>query len=550
MRVAAFGACSWLLPVVLLAFLSLTVLADGIVIPQRAYAIPQIPDQSALIYYVDGTETLVIETSFAGQGTNFAWIVPLPAVARIEPVSAGLFPTLQSIFQPRIVLSVKHYWVALPLAVMLVWLAKVIRRLTAPAFVLLFCFVIFAILLLPALSTARSKAGASASTGANVQILGRQTVGLFDTATIKSDDPGAVANWLNRNGFAAPTNILPALAYYVHKGWVFAAARLICEPTASNLQATHPLAFTFNTREPVYPLRLTALGSKICRIDLYVFGPARAAAPGFRVVRCEKPTYDSAKPGMRFEGGQVRVRHKELAKLISGARVATKLSGVLNSSDMTHDAYLSWPEYQPSGAVRYTKGAALTIATNIAALSFVGFALIWWLCSRAGIIHQVSTQRTGPWLAPAALAIAAAVYFFWLPKIDSGSMRMTRVWRSKIQADALGLALALGDELGNTNLFPVGSKSGRPLTQTEAQTLLSTLQRDNEKVWAAYPPGQHPMTNMFTGERIRFEASPGNYTLRPTGQADLASKNLSGYELIWHDLDGAEALTNAVPDLR
>jgi hypothetical protein len=46
------------------------------------------------------------------------------------------------------------------------------------------------------------------------------------------------------------------------------------------------------------------------------------------------------------------------------------------------------------------------------------------------------------------------------------------------------------------------------------------------------------LTNLFTGEPIRFEASPGNVILRPHGDR---------YELIWHDLDGAEAITNDVP---
>jgi hypothetical protein len=64
------------------------------------------------------------------------------------------------------------------------------------------------------------------------------------------------------------------------------------------------------------------------------------------------------------------------------------------------------------------------------------------------------------------------------------------------------------------------------------------------------------MTNCFTGERIRFEASPGNFTLQPrTHRNEDVEKrhegeDLGGYVLIWHDLDGAEAFTNDVPELR
>lgn len=41
---------------------------DGIVIPQLACAIPDIPEQRALIHYADDTEMLVIEASFIGEG--------------------------------------------------------------------------------------------------------------------------------------------------------------------------------------------------------------------------------------------------------------------------------------------------------------------------------------------------------------------------------------------------------------------------------------------------------------------------------------------------
>ena len=59
--------------------------ADGIVVPQYGYARVDIPDQRTLIHS-NGVERLVIETSFVGPGTNFAWVVPLPSVPTIEPV--------------------------------------------------------------------------------------------------------------------------------------------------------------------------------------------------------------------------------------------------------------------------------------------------------------------------------------------------------------------------------------------------------------------------------------------------------------------------------
>ena len=81
-------ASLWILPLWLFVLLfPVNSFADGKVIPQTVFAVPDIPNQQALIHYANGLETLVIETSFVGKGSNFAWVVPLPAVAKIAPVS-------------------------------------------------------------------------------------------------------------------------------------------------------------------------------------------------------------------------------------------------------------------------------------------------------------------------------------------------------------------------------------------------------------------------------------------------------------------------------
>ena len=361
----------------LASLLPVVALADGMVIPERAFAIPQIPDQQALIHYANGTETLVIETSFTGQGSNFAWVVPLPAVAKIEPASTGLFPTLQTILQPKVVLSVRHYWIALPIAALVVWLIRFIRRESFFGLLVLGLLLLPAMLLLPALAPAKSRAGAPESTVASVRVLNRQTAGLFETVTIQSADPSALVNWLNENGFRAPTHMAPVIADYVRAGWVFAAARLHDETGAEMPRATHPLAFTFKTPKPVYPLRLTATGGTACRIDLYVFGPGRAEVPGFTVRRCETPRYDAGDGRPRMAAGEMRIRHRELSRLVAEAPVATKLSATLDARGMARDAYVGWGDYWPSGGRVYSSCAALILSGNVCALLFMALVLGW-----------------------------------------------------------------------------------------------------------------------------------------------------------------------------
>jgi hypothetical protein len=532
----------------------MSALADGMVIPERAFAIPQIPDQQALIHYANGTETLVIETSFTGQGTNFAWVVPLPAVAKIEPASTGLFPTLQTIFQPKVVLSVRHYWIALPIAALVICLIELVRR--EPFFWLLVLglLLLLAMLLLPALAPAKSRAGAPGSIAANVRVLDRQTVGLFDTVTIQSADPSALVDWLKENGFRTPTNMAPVIADYVRAGWVFAAARLHDDTGTEMPRATHPLAFTFKTPKPVYPLRLTASGGAACRIDLYVFGPGRAEVPGFTVRRCEAPRYDAGNGRPRMEAGEIRILHRELRKLVAEAPVATKLSATLDPQGMARDAYVGWGDYWATGGRVYSPGAALVLSGNVSALLFMALALGWLLLSR--LTCGLPSAKWGPWLAPVAVAAGLLVYFVGVPKVAGSSVRTTRVSFGGAYNDSLMLAMALEDELQDSNAVQSAVMPVPPLTPAESARLLQATARSFQRRGLWQSRSHSPLTNLFTGEPIRFEASPGNVLLRAVAQPGGGDHKLltgaapEAYELVWHDLDGAEAVTNLVPPWR
>jgi hypothetical protein len=90
--------------IVLLGLLPSRAVADGKVLShQPAMAEATIPDQRALICWSNGVERLVIETRFAGDGTNFAWIVPLPSQPEIEAATPGVFATLAFQLRPPVV---------------------------------------------------------------------------------------------------------------------------------------------------------------------------------------------------------------------------------------------------------------------------------------------------------------------------------------------------------------------------------------------------------------------------------------------------------------
>ena len=283
----------------LLLFLPLAALADGMVIPTIAYpAKVTIPDQRALIHFTNGTERLVIETRFNGAGTNFAWVIPLPSQPIIEEATTGLFPTLQYLFQPRVIHNVSRYYIGILLLILIVGLIQRTAKSVSEAVIIVFILFFLAGLLLPGLSTASSKGMSSSMSGQAVSILDRKLVGIFETMTIASRDPKALQTWLRENGFAISTHAEPAIASYVKDGWVFVVTKVRRDQPDNETSTPHPLSFTFKTEKPVYPMRLTGVDNDLLNVELYVFGPARAEAPYFKVERCTRPNYPKPPPSV------------------------------------------------------------------------------------------------------------------------------------------------------------------------------------------------------------------------------------------------------------
>jgi hypothetical protein len=248
---------------VLFLLLPWAALADGKVFPRGEFDPSQvpIPDQRAMIHWAGGVERLVIETSFAGPGTNFAWVVPLPAVPEIEQATPGLFPTLNRIFLPAVDLSGDRWFVGFGWFVLGCW--AVLRRDPAAksdlmALILLsMTLLLLAGMLLPALGPASTRGiGSGDTAGSGVEVLARTQTERFDVAVVTGTNAAVLTDWLRDRGYAASSEVAPVISNYVRQGWVFAAARLIgAEAGATN--ATPPLSFRFASAEPVYPMALT-----------------------------------------------------------------------------------------------------------------------------------------------------------------------------------------------------------------------------------------------------------------------------------------------------
>ena len=107
-------------------------------------------------------------------------------------------------------------------------------------------------------------------------MVGREHLGPFDVARLTATDPGALADWLDENGFQLPDRLDNALRPYVDQGWEYVAIRLAPADADSVLGgALDPLHLTFASDRLVYPMRLSKLARTEQHLRLYVLAAHR-----------------------------------------------------------------------------------------------------------------------------------------------------------------------------------------------------------------------------------------------------------------------------------
>ena len=538
---------------VLLLLPVMAVADGGIYIHKTAIAqTVSIPDQRALICWSNGVERLAIETRFVGEGTNFAWVVPLPAKPVIEEATTGLFNTLESLFRPSVIHEVPPIYAIFLVCTGVGFLLLNVRRNTPAqtsdivvsigvALALIPISACSGVLLVPLLPyvawrirtgtghwwsilvalvlafllggmmlSTLGTAGIRASKSSGVSVLAHGTVGVYDTTTLAATDSSALTQWFENNDYALPQAASRVISNYVQRGWVFVATKVRRDLAGRTATSPHPLCFTFPSPKPVYPMQLTGIGNSNLAVELFVFGPEQATAKHMTAKRCTTVLLSAPETiSWRDAQEKIPVAHPLLRNWAAGSPVATKLVGNFGSAEMTEDVEIEWQPFTEVRERLYSDQGAILFALNVGVGVFAAGLMI--ACLAAAFRKQLQTKlpRISLYLAVCGAAVIA-VFFLVLPKTQIRLARRPAIY-TRVNLTRLGDDFARANVVDRTN----------QLSLDESRAVLRRLVDARQK----------EMGNQLLGGVIREEDSPGNYVLRQT---------TNGVEFFWFDAAGGE----------
>ncbi len=221
--------------------------ADGGMFPVFAGS-GESADQRAVVVFDGARETLILQTAYEGDGSDFAWVIPVPeqlGASDIGTADPRLFDDLYYLTEPR--------------------------------------------------GYAYGNAGGGCGCGGGaaggqplvpVRVWETLHVDNYQLAILSASDSSDLAAWLNGNGYAFPAGHEDELDYYVGKSWFFVAVKMSPGQGHSGAppppgvgddlpgEEMRPLLLRFNIPEPVYPMRISAASSS-GEVELLLYVIAR-----------------------------------------------------------------------------------------------------------------------------------------------------------------------------------------------------------------------------------------------------------------------------------
>jgi MYXO-CTERM domain-containing protein len=162
--------------------------------------------------------------TFTGTPESFAWILPVKGPINVAVSSDALF--------------------------------DIFGQITAPQ--------VFA----PQVCANSCDGGGGANSGGVVDVVVEEVVGPYQTVQLASNDPNALKDWLQTNGYPIPDAVKPMLDAYVAEGFGFVAIKLL---PGLGIDSVQPVRIDMDGAVPSVPIRLLAAGTgDLTQVTLWV----------------------------------------------------------------------------------------------------------------------------------------------------------------------------------------------------------------------------------------------------------------------------------------
>ena len=234
-------------------------------------------EASQVIVARDGERTVIsMRNDFQGELTDFALVVPVPAVLQKNQIHVGearIFERIDAYSAPRLA----EYFDPNPCEQRYPAAVGAARQAAVNA-------------------VAKSEARRDAALGVSIEA--RYTVGEYDIVILSATESNGLEIWLKENGYRIPAGANRALQPYVRQGLKFFVAKVnLSEQAKTGFSYLRPLQFAFESPRFMLPVRLGMLNAKGPQ-DLVIYvltRNGRVETTNYRTVKLpanvELPTY-------------------------------------------------------------------------------------------------------------------------------------------------------------------------------------------------------------------------------------------------------------------
>ena len=476
---------------------------------------PDIPRQRALIVWRDRVEILVIESAVDAESTDLSWVIPLPVKPeKIEKASPGIIESLEIMTGPEVQDRSPDF--APPILFLVAtlilgfsfWFPK---PSLARGLMVIFLWLLSGALLMPSLALASYGGGALSK----AEVLEQIEVGSYDVSVLAPKTADGLGAWLRQSGFSPldekETKIIKD---YINQGWCFVAARL--QRKKGGYSQPHPLLFEFPAKQAIYPMKLTAAGSKRLALTLFVVGPRRASNPKMKATIASRLTMRPLPSGQQSDSASEFLRlgvhglrgscHTRLIELVRQREILTRLEADITPADMDEDYVLEFHGDEPvitrfyTTRARIREAGAAAFPYLLAAVVLAPIAAYW--------VGKKKKTKVLVWSAILLLGLAggsvAGVLRYRSLPLWKGKLLRYTVWLSGV----------------SDTLKELAARSAVSSAQTDREILeavkTAAAKARSKEYYLDF------VTNPLTGKERKLQESPGDWEIkRDEGKIEL-----------------------------